>query len=150
MMRIGFVGLGNMGSALARRLLLRFPLVVFDLQAAPVAGMTALGAEGSAGLGDLAARCDVVLLCLPSSADVRCALFGDGGLVASARPGTLFIDQTTGDPSATRAMAAIWASNCEMGRPRRRLFSPSSRFRIVMLAMAPPDVSDCIVITSGT
>ena len=103
-MRIGYVGLGNMGGALARRLQ-QMPLAVYDRNPTAVARMAALGAVACAGLAELAAGCEVVLLCLPSSAHVREVLFGEDGLVAAARPGTLFIDQTTGDPSATRAMA---------------------------------------------
>ena len=105
-MRIGYVGVGNMGGALARRLLLQVPLMVYDRNPAAVARMTALGAVACGSLGEMAGRCEVVLLCLPTSAHVREALFGDGGLVAGALAGTLFIDQTTGDPAATRAMAA--------------------------------------------
>jgi len=108
-MRVGYVGVGNMGAALARRLLLGFEVVVFDLDAAAVAGLVAEGAVACSGLGEMAARCEVILLCLPSSVEVRAALFGEGGLAASARPGTLFVDQTTGDPAATREMAADMA-----------------------------------------
>jgi 3-hydroxyisobutyrate dehydrogenase len=109
-MNVGYVGLGNMGGALARRLLLTHPIVVYDLGESAMNRMVEQGAARASGLGDLARRCDVILLCLPTSAHVRAAIFGEEGLVAGLRPGTLIIDQTTGDPNATRAMAAELAA----------------------------------------
>jgi 3-hydroxyisobutyrate dehydrogenase len=105
-MTIGYVGLGNMGSALARRLLLRHPLIVYDQNANAVQRLVDKGAIASPSLADIGSRCDIILLCLPTSKEVREVIFGDGGLKASARHGTLIVDQTTGDPIATRAMAA--------------------------------------------
>ncbi len=104
-MNIGFVGLGSMGAALARRLQLTFPLQVYDLDAQAVQRLVDKGATGCTSLAELAARCDTVLLCLPTSEHVRTAIFGDNGLAAGLKPGTLLIDQTTGDPSVTRTMA---------------------------------------------
>jgi 3-hydroxyisobutyrate dehydrogenase len=104
-MGIGYVGLGNMGGALAGRLQLAHDLVVYDLSPAPVARLVERGASASESLADLATRCDVILLCLPTSDDVRTAIFGERGLLHGARPGTMIIDQTSGDPRATRAMA---------------------------------------------
>jgi 3-hydroxyisobutyrate dehydrogenase len=102
---IGYIGLGNMGGALAARLQVRHPLLVHDRSEAAEQRLADAGAAPCtlAGIGE---RCDVILLCLPTSDHVRTVLFGDGGLAGLARPGTLIIDQTTGDPAATRAMAA--------------------------------------------
>jgi 3-hydroxyisobutyrate dehydrogenase len=104
-LKIGYVGLGNMGAALARRLQLAFPLLVHDLNPAAVQRMVDKGSTASAGLADLAARCDVIVLCLPTSDHVRSAIWGEHGLIAGLAPGKLIIDQTSGDPLATRAMA---------------------------------------------
>jgi 3-hydroxyisobutyrate dehydrogenase len=56
--------------------------------------------------GELAAQADVILLCLPTSEHVRTVILGENSLASTARPGTLVVDQTSGDPVATRAMAA--------------------------------------------
>ncbi len=104
-MQIGYVGLGNMGGALARRLQLTHPLYVFDHFEAAVQGLVEAGATPCSDPAALAAACDVVFLCLPTSKEVREVLFGSGGIAASAKPGTLIIDQTSGDPMATRGMA---------------------------------------------
>ena len=108
-MQVGYVGLGNMGGALAKRLQKARSLVVYDRDPGTVRSLVELGAEAASDLSDLARRCDVVLLCLPTSDHVRQVLFGDAdveGLVDAAREGTVFVDQTSGDPLATREMAA--------------------------------------------
>lgn len=105
-MRIGYLGLGAMGGALARRLRLSRELVVFDIDGDAVARLVAEGCAAAASPADLAQRCDEIFLCLPTSAHVRRAIFGEGGLAADLKPGAMLIDQTTGDPHETRAMAA--------------------------------------------
>jgi 3-hydroxyisobutyrate dehydrogenase len=105
-LRIAYIGLGNMGGALARRLQLSQPLVVFDRNPDAVRGLVDLGAAAGSGLADIAADSDIVMLCLPTSHQVHEVIFGEGGLAAGAKPGLLIIDQTTGDPQATRSMAA--------------------------------------------
>lgn len=105
-MNIGYVGLGNMGSALASRLLLKFPLNVFDLHTEAIQRLTAKGAIACTSLPELAARCEVVILCLPTSDHVRAALFGENGIANYLAKGALVIDQTSGDPRATRKISA--------------------------------------------
>ncbi len=104
-MRIGYVGLGVMGGALAQRLLVSGPVTVFDLNTDAVARLVAGGAQAAPDLATLGHDCDVVFLCLPRSANVRAALF-DHGLAAALKAGSYVIDQTSGDPNETRAMAA--------------------------------------------
>ncbi len=104
-MTIGYVGLGNMGGPLAGRLLLSHALTVYDLSADAVARMAELGATAATSPAELAADCDLVFTCLPSSDDVHDAIFGDDGLAAGMKPGGAIVDMTTGDPVKTRAMA---------------------------------------------
>ncbi len=105
-MQIGYIGLGSMGGALASRLLAGGQaLTVHDRDPAAVQRLVEAGAA-AAGPTDIAARCDVVFLCLPTSDQVREVIFGDGGMMATLHPGTMIVDQTTGDPHQTRRMAA--------------------------------------------
>jgi 3-hydroxyisobutyrate dehydrogenase len=55
---------------------------------------------------DLAAGCDAVVTCLPTSADVASLLDGPDGLLAGMAPGTILVDCTSGDPATSRAIAA--------------------------------------------
>jgi 3-hydroxyisobutyrate dehydrogenase len=95
-----------MGGALARRLQLTHRLAVYDMSEAAVQRLLECGATACGDLGTLGMHCDVILLCLPTSDHVRIVIFGTNGLATGLRPGTLIIDQTTGDPRITRAMAA--------------------------------------------
>ena len=105
-MKIGYIGLGNMGGPLASRLQRQHALAVYDPSDAAVQRLVDQGATGCSSASELAAQCEVVLLCLPTSDHVRSVIFGEDGIAAAAKPGTLIVDQTTGDPAATRAMAA--------------------------------------------
>jgi 3-hydroxyisobutyrate dehydrogenase len=102
---IGYVGLGNMGGALAERLALSRKVLAFDLNETACQRLAKAGAEIAADLRELADRCDVILLCLPTSQHVEKALKGEGGLAGALRPGTIVVDQTSGDPNITRRLA---------------------------------------------
>lgn len=104
-MNVGYIGLGVMGGALAKRLLVSRPVQVFDLSAEAVASLVAAGATAAAGLKEIARDCDIIFLCLPRSRDVHRVIFGEGGLVEGLTPGTIIVDQTSGDPNETRKMA---------------------------------------------
>ncbi len=106
-MKIGFVGLGRMGGALARRLMREHRLQVFDIRPEVRDAFAREGAEPMASLTALAKACDVVLTCLPTSAEVREVIFGADGLAAGMKKGGLIADMTTGDPNATRQMAEV-------------------------------------------
>ena len=105
--RIGYVGLGVMGGALARRLLREYKLTVFDLSPDRCAEFAALGATVMGSPAEVGAASDIVLTCLPTSAQVRDVIFGDNhGLIRGLRSGGLIVDQTSGATAATRAFAA--------------------------------------------
>lgn len=102
---IGYIGLGNMGRALAKRLLSHHSLVVYDSNPAASEHLQALGANVASNGSELGVHCDIVFLCLPTSTHVRSALFGAHGVLANAKRGLIIVDQTSGDPMATKAMA---------------------------------------------
>ncbi|TGS36069.1 NAD(P)-dependent oxidoreductase, partial [Mesorhizobium sp. M1D.F.Ca.ET.184.01.1.1] len=68
--------------------------------------LVARGASAAASAAAAAAAADFVILSLNSAAIVRRAVFGDGGVAAGAKPGTLIIDMSSIDPDATRQLAA--------------------------------------------
>jgi 3-hydroxyisobutyrate dehydrogenase len=103
-MAIGYVGLANMAGALAERLQLIHPLRVHDRDEKAMHKLAEKGGRVCGDIRDLAAECQNVFFCLPSSHHVRSAIF-ESGLSDGQRPGTLLVDETTGDPTATREMA---------------------------------------------
>ena len=107
MAEIGFIGLGNMGGALARRLLREHSLRVWDLNPEAVERLAEEGAAAANGpAGVAAAGAGMVVTCLPTSAEVEEVLFGEGGVAASLSSDALVVDMTTGDPLMTTRMAA--------------------------------------------
>ena len=106
MQKVGYVGLGAMGGALAGHLTTGFDLLVLDRSPAAMAALQAKGARGAASGAQLAREVDVIFLCLPRSSDVREAIFGPDGLAMGLTAGKLIIDQTSGVPAQTAAIAA--------------------------------------------
>ena len=105
-MELGYIGLGNMGGALARRLLREHKMRVFDLRPEVVARFADAGGVPTQSAQALARESDMVMSCLPTSAEVRDVLFGESRVAEVLRPGQIWADMTTGDPGETREMAA--------------------------------------------
>jgi 3-hydroxyisobutyrate dehydrogenase-like beta-hydroxyacid dehydrogenase len=104
---IGFVGLGNIGGPMAGTLLRKMKAVtVFDLDAARVQALVDTGATRAASLAAFAEASGVILLSLPTSREVEAVLLGAGGISATAKPGTLIIDLTSGSPPRSKVIAA--------------------------------------------
>lgn len=110
-MRIGFIGLGNMGGPMCRNLIrnVNHEVVVHDLNPSAVAACTALGATRAASLADLAARCEVIFTSLPKPQDVEAVALGEGGIAAHAAPGTVLFDLSTNSPAVVRRLQAALA-----------------------------------------
>ena len=110
-MRVGFVGIGNMGWPMAKRVLGGgFALTVFDTDAGRVRRFAA--ETGSAGAGSgaaLADAADVVITMLPTGAVVRDALLGAGGIARTLARGTVVVDMSSSDPNGTRELGRALA-----------------------------------------
>ncbi|HZP85234.1 MAG TPA: NAD(P)-dependent oxidoreductase [Burkholderiales bacterium] len=104
-MRVGYIGLGAMGGALARHLVGKYTLTVLDLNQAAVKTFEALGASAASSPAEVARNSDIVLLCLPRSADVEKVIFGPSGLAEGLSAGKIVIDQTSGIPGETHEFA---------------------------------------------
>jgi 3-hydroxyisobutyrate dehydrogenase-like beta-hydroxyacid dehydrogenase len=103
--RLGFIGLGYLGSRIARRLVAAgFPTVVYDLDQAKTAELAALGAEVAGHPGKLSNEVDVVLSCLPDEHSVQAVYLGTGNVLGSARAGTRIIELSTISPEASRQL----------------------------------------------
>jgi 3-hydroxyisobutyrate dehydrogenase len=104
---VGFIGLGVMGSRMAGTLARAgYALDVFDIDPEKTRAVTTAGVAAAGSPGDVASKSDVVFSSLPWPATVREVYLGAGGVVESARPGTILIDTSTVDPETTRALHA--------------------------------------------
>lgn len=106
--RIGFVGVGLMGSGMAKNILRKgFPLTVLaHRNRAPVEALVALGAAEAGNLQDLAASSDIVVLCVTGSPQVE-AIVSE---LAAAGKSLLVVDCSTSDPSSTTRLATELAA----------------------------------------
>jgi len=103
--RLGFIGLGHLGSPMARRLLSAgFPMVVYNRDGNKTKALSDLGAETARDPGKLAGDVDVVLSCLADGAAVEAVYLGAGGVLQNARPGTLIIEMSTVAPETSRKL----------------------------------------------
>jgi 3-hydroxyisobutyrate dehydrogenase-like beta-hydroxyacid dehydrogenase len=101
--RLGFIGLGYLGSRVARRLVAAgFPMVVHDRDREKTKELATLGATVAPNPGTLAEEADVVLSCLPSDASVKAVYLGTGKILESARPGTRIVELSTIAPETSR------------------------------------------------
>src|SRR5579862_6379719 len=103
--RLGFIGLGYLGSRIARRLITAgFPMVVYDLDPKKASELSALGAKVAPHPGKLTSEVDVVLSCLPDEHAVQDAYLGTGNVLGSAKPGSRIIELSTISVDASRQL----------------------------------------------
>jgi 3-hydroxyisobutyrate dehydrogenase len=102
--RIGVVGLGNMGSRMAR-CIVDADREVLGFDPRPEA-VTDAGASPAAGAAEVVAGSDVVLLSLPDSRVVESVVYVDEAFLAAVRPGQVLVDLSTASPESTRRIAA--------------------------------------------
>jgi 3-hydroxyisobutyrate dehydrogenase len=104
--RVGFVGLGTMGSFMAANLLKAgFPLIVWNRTESRSDELVVLGAEKASSPADLARSCTIVVACLTDSPQVEEVLFGADGLAEGLASGSLFVDCSTLSPLKAQEFA---------------------------------------------
>lgn len=106
-MRVGFVGLGTMGGAMAANVARAgFPVTAWNRTAGRAADLGELGVVLGESPAAVAAASDIVVTIVSDTLDVEAVLFGPQGVAAGAENGALVIDMSTISPSATRDFAA--------------------------------------------
>ena len=115
--RVGFLGVGLMGHGAAKNILEKgYPLAILGHRnREPVEDLVRRGATEAKDAAALAEASDVVIICVPSGVEMEAAFAGPRGLMAGARPGMIFIDATTNDPTVTRKVGAeLKAIGCDL------------------------------------
>jgi 3-hydroxyisobutyrate dehydrogenase len=105
--KLGFIGLGSMGSRIAARLLAAgFEVSIFARNPSKRAALQAMGAKACDSIADLARSVHVVLSCLTDDQAVRDVYLDTGGVLANMKPGTAVIEMSTILPATSRELAS--------------------------------------------
>jgi len=105
--RVGFAGLGLMGSRMARNIQVKgFPLTVWSRTSAHTRPLAKAGAAVAASPRELAEQSDVVVACVADPAAVERVMFAEDGVLAAARPGFRYVEASTIGPALARRVAA--------------------------------------------
>lgn len=95
-MKIGFIGLGNMGGGMVANLLQKgFDVSVYDIQREKAEALIAAGASWRNSISEIAGDADVIMTSLPGPKQLEAVMLGDTGVITHARPGTIWLDTGT-------------------------------------------------------
>jgi 3-hydroxyisobutyrate dehydrogenase len=110
--KLGFIGLGNMGSRIAQRLLDHgYPLVAYDRDIVKAAAVAAEGGFTAKNILELVRTADVILSCLTNDEAVQSVYTGPAGVFAEARPGTVVLEMSTISPESSRELHRLGAKS---------------------------------------
>src|ERR1700719_2454829 len=108
--KLGFIGLGNMGSRIAKRLLDHgYQLSVYDRDPAKTQVIATYGAAVAENIHELAPTADVVLSCLTNDEAVGSVYAEPDGIFAGAQPGTVVLEMSTVSPETSRELHKLGA-----------------------------------------
>ena len=106
MERLGFIGLGTMGSAMAGHLARAgYPLTVWNRTPGRASALVAAGASEASDPAAVGRAADVVIVSVSDTPDVEAVLFGVDGLADGLSRGSLVIDTSTISPASTRSFS---------------------------------------------
>ncbi|HEV8308215.1 MAG TPA: NAD(P)-dependent oxidoreductase [Methylomirabilota bacterium] len=106
MRTVGFIGLGNMGAAMASNIhQAGYALVVHDVRADAARRLAEAGARVAASPAEVARQSDVTITSLPGPPEVEAVAVGAGGLLDGMRHGGVWIDTSTSRPTLIRTLA---------------------------------------------
>jgi 3-hydroxyisobutyrate dehydrogenase len=110
--KLGFIGLGSMGSRIAQRLLDHgYPLVAYDRNIAKAEAVAARRGFAAKNIPELARTADVILSCLSNDEAVQSVYAGPAGVFAEARPGTVVLEMSTISPETSRELHRLGAES---------------------------------------
>jgi len=108
--KVGFIGLGNMGSRIAQRLLdHEYRLSAYDSNPEKAEALAQSGGVITKNIFELASTVDVILSCLTNDEAVLNVYTAEHGVFASARPGTVVLEMSTIAPETSRELHSLGA-----------------------------------------
>ncbi|MCE3249736.1 MAG: NAD(P)-dependent oxidoreductase, partial [Geminicoccaceae bacterium] len=110
--RIGFIGAGLMGHGMAKNIVEKgYSLTVLGHRnRAPIEDLLGRGATEAKSPAAVAGASDILILCVPSSAEVELCILAEDGILAGAHAGLIVVDSTTAEPASTERVAQALAA----------------------------------------
>jgi len=107
--KIGFIGVGAMGGPMSRNIVgkTNHEVTVFDLNPVAMEACLKAGAKRGAGVAEVAAASEVVMLSLPTPKHVEAVIAGPDGIAENAKPGTVVIDLSTNSPGVIKRLGDL-------------------------------------------
>jgi 3-hydroxyisobutyrate dehydrogenase-like beta-hydroxyacid dehydrogenase len=106
-MKIGYIGVGNMGGGMAKSCLrARFDVTVSDLSRQAAQSCLEAGAKWADTPAEVAAASDIVFTSLPGPPAVEAVVYGPSGIAQGIRSGSVYVDMTTSSPTLIRKIHA--------------------------------------------
>ena len=107
-MKVGFIGVGNIGYPMAEKILSAgFDLVVHDIRRDAADPLLSQGAEWAESPQDVAEQCEIVCACLPGPTEMKEVVLGEKGIVNGLAMGAIFVDHTTNSPLLVREISEV-------------------------------------------
>jgi len=108
--RLGFIGLGTMGSLMCKNLLKAgYPMTVWNRTPSKMEAIVSLGAEAAASPEEVAKRSDIVIIMVVDAADVEAVVTNPHGVIEGARSGLIVVDMSSTTPTAARYISEVLA-----------------------------------------
>ncbi len=106
-MKIGFIGLGVMGKAMARNLMKAgYDLTVYDIDQKFMDALVKEGARCAGSAKEVASATEVIFTMLPGSPQVKEVILGENGIIDGVKKGSIIVDTSSGSPLASQEISA--------------------------------------------
>jgi 3-hydroxyisobutyrate dehydrogenase len=107
-MRIGFIGLGNVGSKLSGSLVRNgFEVMVYDVDPAALKQLVDQGAKAGQNPGNVAGQSDLIITCLPSPAICAEVMEAADGVLSELRPDSIWAEMSTTDETEVKRLGSL-------------------------------------------
>ncbi len=107
-MRVGFIGLGNMGGPMALNIMRAgHEVTVYDIRREAATPHLDSGAKWADSPREAASHSEIVMTSLPGPRDVEAVALGQSGVAQGANPGSVYVDLSTNSPTVIRRISAM-------------------------------------------
>ena len=144
MKNIGFIGLGNLGTPLAKNIRKAgFTMTVYDANEAATRSLVKTGARPAGSPRQVAAVSDVILSCVPGPREVEQIALGPDGILSGVGPGDIYVDLSTSRPSLIRRIGKAFAEKRAHVLDAPLLASPADAENRHVILMPSGDKNIC-------